>query len=155
MSRSGEGSAVQVVDQRTGSLVAALALAEDCAHGGVEVRVQGVHGLNKVLGSPGAGGQIQILVGSGFLEGVQVHSHAVGGDDQRIFVNFSVGVRAGSHGRGVDFTFVGVVKHIAQVHQIALVTPVGHKTLGTFHDQVGGAFGGDGGVDFVVSVRIG
>ena len=79
----------------------------------------------------------------------------MGGDNQRILIDRPVGVGAGGHGRGVDFRFVGVVKHVAQVHQIALVAPVGDQALGAFHDQVGRVFRGDGGVNLVIAVGVG
>ena len=117
--------------------------------------IEGIDGFDEVLGGPGVVLQIQVLVGTGLLEGVQVDGHAVGRHDQGILIDRAVGVGAGGHGGGVDLALIAIVKHIAQVHQVALVAPVGHQALGTFHDQVGGIFRGDGGVDLIVSVGVG
>ena len=102
--------------------------------------------------------QIQVLISARLLEGVEVDGHAVGGHDQRILINRAVGVGAGLHDalvHGVDLGHVGVVKHVAQIHHVAVGAPVGDQALGTFHDQVGRAAGGQGGVDLVVAVGVG
>ena len=155
MGGGGKGAAVEVVDEGAGALVAALALAVHGAHGSLEVLIQRVHGVDEIAGGPGVGFQVQELVGARFLESVQVDGHAVGRDNQGILIDGAVGVGAGGHGRRVDFGLVRIVEHVAQVHQIALVAPVGHQALGAFHDQVGGVFRGDGGVDLVIAVGVG
>ena len=150
----GEGTAVEVVDEGAGALVAALASAEDSAHGAVELAGQSLNGLDEVLGGPGVVLQIHILESAGLLKGVLVDGHAVSGHNQRILIHSAVGVGAGLHDTlvdAVDLGQVGLVKHVLQVHHVAVGAPVGDQALGTLHNQVGGALGGDGGVHAVVA----
>src|SRR5699024_7109814 len=57
---------VEVVDQRAGALVAALAAAvEDAGHGGQAGIADGLHRGHKVVGGPGAGLLVEILQGGG------------------------------------------------------------------------------------------
>ena len=75
--------------------------------GGVVVAVQGLNGLDEVVGGPGVGVQVQVLVSAGLLEGVQVDGHAVGGHDQGVLVDGAVGVGAGVHHALVDGVDLG------------------------------------------------
>ncbi len=155
MGSIGEGAAVQVVDEDTGALVAALALAEDSAHGGAVLGIQGIHSLQEVVGGPGTGLQVQVLVSASFLKGVQVHRHAVGGHNQGILVDSAVRSGAGGQNGFLDLLLVGVVQHILEVHHVAVGAPVGNQTLRAFHNQVGGVAAGDGSVHLVVAIGVG
>ena len=152
---SGEGAAVEVVDESTGALVAALADAVDSADGVAVLVIERLNGLEELLGGPGVGVLVDVLVGAGLDKGGVVDRHAVGGHDDGVLVGLAVFGEARGESGGVDLGLVGIIEHVADVDHVAVGAPVGDETLGAFHDQVGSLLGGDGGVDLVVAVGVG
>ena len=150
----GEGSAVEVVDEGAGALVAALAGAVNVGNGLFIISVQRIDRGDEVLGRPGVGVDVNILVGTGGHECVIVDRHAVGGHDQRILIARAVRVEAGRDAGRVDLGLIGVVPHIGQIDHVALRAPVGDETLRSFHDEVGSGAALECGVDLIVAVGI-
>ena len=147
-------TAIEVVHQRTGALVAALACAEYSSHGLAVVGVKGINGLEEVLGRPGVGGQIHVLVSAGFFKSVQVDGHTVGGHAHGVLVHLAGGVDAGGEGGFNQLALVGVVQHVGQIHHVAVGAPVGDQTLRPFQNQVRRFAGREGGVDLVIAIGI-
>ena len=150
----GEGAAVEVVDDRAGTLVAALAGAVDRRDIGI-LGGQQLDGFNELIGGPGVGVQIEILIGADGLEAIKVDGHAVGGHAEGIFIAGALLVEAGGLNDGKDLCLVAVVPQIGYVDHIALGAPVGDQTLGTFHDEVGRGLALNGSVDLIVAVGVG
>ena len=151
----GVGAAIEVVDEGAGALVTALACAVHSGHSLAEVAVESVNGLEEVLSGPGAGGQIDVLIGTSRLEGVQVDGHAVGGHAHGILIHLALSVDAGGQSGLDQLALVGIVQHVGKVHHVAVGAPVGNQTLRPFQNQVGRVAGGEGGVDLVIAVGIG
>ena len=151
----GEGAAVQVVNQCTGALVAALVAAEDGANLSVGVSVDSVDSSPEVSnGVPGVGLGVQVLHSTGSLEDGLVDGHAVSSHDQGVLVGLAVSGNAGSVSSGVQLSDVGVVDQVGHVDHQTLGAPVSDQTLGAFHDQVGSSAALDGGVDLVVTIGV-
>ena len=155
MGSVGEGAAVQVVDQSTVALVAALAAAEDHADILVTGIVNGLNSLQEVLGSPGMGILIDVLHCTGLLEDGLVDGHAVSGHAQGVLVvgtAFSL-TSGGNRSIGVGQDIGG--PQVAQVNHLTLGAPVGDQALGSFHNQIRSGIAFDGSIDLVVSILVG
>ena len=152
----GELAAVQVVHQRAGALVAALAAAVDDGGGGDAGILQSLQGLFKVFGGPGAV-LVDVLQGACLLKHFLVDGHGVGGHAQGVLIVVAVGPLAGADhvfagGGDVGHRLIG--PQVVQGQHLALGAPVGDQALGAFHDDVGGGAGLDGGGDLVVTVGV-
>ena len=150
----GEGAAVEVVDEGAGALVAALTGAVNVGNGLFVISIQRIDRGDEVLGRPGVGVDVNILVGTGGHERVIVDRHAVGGHDQRILIACAIRVEAGRNAGRVDLGLIGIVPHIGEINHVALRTPVGDKTLRSFHDEVGGGTALECGIDLIVAVGV-
>ena len=150
----GKGAAVHVVDDGAGALVAALTAAVDGCHVLVACAVQCVHSLQEAVGAPGVLVGINVLVSAHFLDLGHVHGHAVCGHAQGVLVVVALLVAAGRLNRCVDVLLSVVGPQVVQRSHNALGAPVGHQTLGAFHDQIGCAAALDGGVHLIVAVGV-
>ena len=150
----GKGAAVHIVDDGAGALVAALTAAVDGCYVLVAALVQCVHSVQEALGAPGVLVSINVLVSAHFLDLGHVHGHAVCGHAQGVLVVVALVVAAGRLHRLVDVLLGIVGPQIVQRSHNALGTPVGHQTLGAFHDQIGCAAALDGGVHLIVAVGV-
>ena len=154
MSVVGESAAVHIIDNSAGTLVAALTAAVDGCHVLVAALVQSVNGVQEAFGAPGVLIGVEILVSAHFLDLGHVDGHAVCGHAQGVLVVVALVVVA-SGVDGLVNVLLGVVgPQIVQRSHDTLCAPVGHQTLGTFHDEVGCAAALDGGVHLVVAVGV-
>ena len=150
----GKRAAVEVVDESTGALVAALAGAVDVADGLFVVGIQRIDRFDEVLGRPGVGLGVNVLVGTGSDERVIVDGHAVRGHDEGVLVAGAVSIEAGRNAGRVDFRLVGGVPHVGEIDHIALRAPVSNETFRPFHDEIGSGAAFERGVDLVVAVGV-
>ena len=150
----GEGAAVHIVDDRTGALIAALTAAVDSRHVLVAALVQGVNGVQEALGAPSVLIGVDVLVCAHFLDLGHVDGHAVCRHAQGVLVVVALVVVAGGVDGLVDVLLGIIGPQVVQRGHDALRAPVGHQTLGAFHDEVGCAAALDGGVDLIVAVGI-
>ena len=96
MIRIGEGTAVKIVDNGTGALVAALACAVDGAYGRAGIGMDSVDGVKESLGGlPGMSLLVNLLHGIGGLKHGLIDGHAVGGHADRILIHSTLVVDAG------------------------------------------------------------
>ena len=133
----GKFAAVQVRHQRPGSLIAVLTGAVHGGHRLAVLAVQRVYRLDKLFGGPCAGGQVDVLIGSGRDKGVIVNGHTPHVHGQRIHVAFAVCGEAGTLTDVIDLGFVRVIPHVGKVGQQSLSAPISHQLFHSGQQQIG------------------
>ena len=150
----GEGAAIEVVDDGTGALVAALAGAVDISYRLAVVLIESIDSIDEAFGGPGVRLYVYILVSAGCLESIVVDSHAVSRHNNRILIAGTVSGEAGGNTGGIDLSEVFLIPEVSQVYHVAFGTPVCNQTLGAFHDEVRSSAAFESGVDLVVAVGV-
>ena len=148
-------AAVHIVDQSSGSLVAALACTVNRQHIFLSAVINRLYCLQEILcGFPGIRGFIDILHRVRFLHVGLVDCHAVRYHAERIFIYLSVFA-----GAGVFYRFVKigcrVFRHnIGEIHHISLGAPVCNQSFRSFKDHIRCLSAFDRGIDLIVAVRV-
>ena len=152
--RVGEGTAVEVVDQSTGTLVAALSGAVNSTDIFLTVSIQRLDCVDEAVGCPGVVFFIDVLESVSGLEQVVVDGHVVGSHADREFIVGAFRVVAGGFDRGINFFRVIGRPQISEVDHQSFCTPVGNQTFRTFEDEVRSLTAFDSGVDLVVAIGV-
>ena len=148
-------AAVHIVDQSSGSLVAALTRAVNREHIFLAAVINRLDSLQEIIcGFPGIRGFIDILHRVRFLHVGLVDCHAVRYHAERIFIYLSVFAGAGVLNRFVKIGCRVFRHNIGEIHHISLGAPVCNQSFRSFKDHIRCLSAFDRGIDLIVAVRV-
>ncbi len=149
-----ECAAVQVVDQGSCSLVAALSRTIDRCYVLLSGIIDCLHCLHEVLCCPGMCLKIQILHSICSLKHSLVDCHTMCYHTQRILIVSTVSRLTCRLYGIVDLAACLCCKQVRQVYHQAACAPVSYQTLRSFHYDVRSLAAFDRGVNLIVTVGV-
>ena len=150
----GESSAIQIVDQRTRSLIAALSAAIYCAYILLSIVIHCLNSLLEILCCPCTRCLVKILKCASRLKNISVDRHRMCCHTKRILIEYTIVALACTLYRIINQRLCFVCPQIAQIYHQTLCAPVSHQTFWSFQHKIRRLFALDGRVDLVIAICI-